>query len=431
MQQNERWQGQLSGAITSSHSVQVSYTDNTTDQLRRALEQPGDRRARADRPQLPQRRLVGRLQRRAHQQPVRRGRATRRRSSASATPAARAPDHRLALPQPGRAARRPAPTATTTRPTSTPPIPRTATTSRATRALSWFLTSESLGSHDLKVGAERFVGIGRGGNSQTATDYVLLHRLPDPERPAGGGRQRPHHPGVHARPLGHGQLAGDARRPVRHHHRLVLPQRPLGDRRQLVGQPRGALRGDQHRDHRQSDHHRQRRHRAPARRLLRHQGRRQVQGRRHLRRVRRPLQPGAGGGQHLGRHAVAALRLLRRTGRSGHRLRARLRSVELRLLLRRGAHRERLRRRQPQDAVDPRDLAVGRHRAAQGRLPQGDLHRPRRLELHRGLHRHHAPASPRSSSTASRRACSRTRSSATPTTTSASTRRCCSRAATG
>ncbi len=40
-------------------------------------------------------------------------------------------------------------------------------------ALSWFLTSESAGSHDLKFGAERFVNIGTGGNSQTSTDYVF------------------------------------------------------------------------------------------------------------------------------------------------------------------------------------------------------------------------------------------------------------------
>jgi hypothetical protein len=40
-------------------------------------------------------------------------------------------------------------------------------------ALSWFLSTESTGSHDLKVGLERFNAIGRGGNSQTATDYVF------------------------------------------------------------------------------------------------------------------------------------------------------------------------------------------------------------------------------------------------------------------
>ena len=40
-------------------------------------------------------------------------------------------------------------------------------------ALSWFLSTESAGSHDLKFGVERFVNISVGGNSQTSTDYVF------------------------------------------------------------------------------------------------------------------------------------------------------------------------------------------------------------------------------------------------------------------
>ncbi len=40
-------------------------------------------------------------------------------------------------------------------------------------ALSYFLSTESLGSHDLKVGVERFSDIGIGGNSQTPTGYVI------------------------------------------------------------------------------------------------------------------------------------------------------------------------------------------------------------------------------------------------------------------
>ncbi len=40
-------------------------------------------------------------------------------------------------------------------------------------ALSWFLSTERSGSHDLKVGVERFNNIGVGGNSQTSTDYVF------------------------------------------------------------------------------------------------------------------------------------------------------------------------------------------------------------------------------------------------------------------
>lgn len=44
---------------------------------------------------------------------------------------------------------------------------------QAFAALSWFLSTESAGSHDLKFGAERFDNISVGGNSQTSTDYVF------------------------------------------------------------------------------------------------------------------------------------------------------------------------------------------------------------------------------------------------------------------
>ncbi|MEW6319813.1 MAG: TonB-dependent receptor [Acidobacteriota bacterium] len=40
-------------------------------------------------------------------------------------------------------------------------------------SLSYFLTTSSLGSHDMKVGYENFVTTRTGGNSQTATDYVF------------------------------------------------------------------------------------------------------------------------------------------------------------------------------------------------------------------------------------------------------------------
>jgi hypothetical protein len=40
-------------------------------------------------------------------------------------------------------------------------------------ALSYFLSTPRLGSHDLKIGAERFTVTRTGGNSQTATDYVF------------------------------------------------------------------------------------------------------------------------------------------------------------------------------------------------------------------------------------------------------------------
>jgi len=44
---------------------------------------------------------------------------------------------------------------------------------QAFAALSWFLSTEATGSHDLKFGAERFDNISVGGNSQTSTDYVF------------------------------------------------------------------------------------------------------------------------------------------------------------------------------------------------------------------------------------------------------------------
>jgi len=41
-------------------------------------------------------------------------------------------------------------------------------------ALSYFLSTESAGSHDIKVGVESFTDIGVGGNSQTSTGFVVL-----------------------------------------------------------------------------------------------------------------------------------------------------------------------------------------------------------------------------------------------------------------
>lgn len=42
-----------------------------------------------------------------------------------------------------------------------------------TGSLSYFLSSSSLGSHDVKIGAERFTSMYKGGNSQTSTGYVF------------------------------------------------------------------------------------------------------------------------------------------------------------------------------------------------------------------------------------------------------------------
>ena len=40
-------------------------------------------------------------------------------------------------------------------------------------AVAWLLSSPSYGTHDLKAGAEHFVAIGRGGNSQSSTGYIF------------------------------------------------------------------------------------------------------------------------------------------------------------------------------------------------------------------------------------------------------------------
>jgi hypothetical protein len=51
--------------------------------------------------------------------------------------------------------------------------PETRANRQVTGSLNWFLTSGRLGSHDLKTGYENFVSSEEGGNSQSATGYVM------------------------------------------------------------------------------------------------------------------------------------------------------------------------------------------------------------------------------------------------------------------
>ena len=54
-----------------------------------------------------------------------------------------------------------------------------------TGSLSYFFTTPTIGRHDLKVGFEHFTSFRNGGNSQSATGYVIPDRLPVVGRPAG------------------------------------------------------------------------------------------------------------------------------------------------------------------------------------------------------------------------------------------------------
>jgi outer membrane receptor for ferrienterochelin and colicin len=172
VQQNERWQAQLSGAITSSHSVQISYTDNTTDQLRvRSSSRVIDELGLIDRnfPNVGWSAAYNGVLTNSLFGEVRYSEKEFgfRNAGGSSTLITDSP-FRSQGALPGTSSNR-----NYNAPYFDATDPEDRNNEQSYAALSWFLTSESLGSHDLKVGAERFVGIGRGGNSQTATDYVL------------------------------------------------------------------------------------------------------------------------------------------------------------------------------------------------------------------------------------------------------------------
>ena len=170
--ENDRWQAQLSGAITANHSVQVSYTDNTTNQLNvRSSSRVIDEAGLIDR-NFPNvgwsvayngvltNNLFGEVRYSEKEFGF-------RNAGGSSTLITDSP-FRSQGARPGVSSNR-----NYNAPYFDATDPEDRNNEQTYAALSWFLTSESMGSHDLKLGAERFVGIGRGGNSQTATDYVF------------------------------------------------------------------------------------------------------------------------------------------------------------------------------------------------------------------------------------------------------------------
>ena len=66
--------------------------------------------------------------------------------------------------------------------------------------MSYFLSTDSMGSHDFKAGSEDFTITRTGGNSQSSTNYVFntdsAARRGRPPRPRSG---RPHRAGVASR----------------------------------------------------------------------------------------------------------------------------------------------------------------------------------------------------------------------------------------
>ena len=160
---------------------------------------------------------------------------------------------------------------------------------------SYFLSTESAGTHDFKVGAERFVDINQGGNSQSPTcNDILADYVQDAEgNPVLGpdGRIQPiffslADPNLNGITFRRNWLADRGAR-LEVDDRLLLRQRPLDGGRPLELQPRRPLRGRRQRGDRR--HHRGR-HESPGAangRLLRPQGRRPLRLRRHLRSVLR------------------------------------------------------------------------------------------------------------------------------------------------
>ena len=123
---------------------------------------------------VPAEPLRAELQRRAALQPLPGGAVLAAGASASATATAPTPTSPPARRSSPSATRPPSsPASTTTRPTSTTaPIPRTATTSSSPTSLSYFLSTGSLGRHDLKGGFEYYRSHLKGGNSQSPTSFV-------------------------------------------------------------------------------------------------------------------------------------------------------------------------------------------------------------------------------------------------------------------
>jgi hypothetical protein len=260
-------------------------------------------------------------------------------------------------------------------------------------ALSYYLSTGSLGSHDIKGGIEEFTVTRTGGNSQSATNYVFY----TPYLTNNGvvvydnnGRLIPRFINI-ATCLGldRPRLVGrDARREARHHHDVVLPSGPLGHQRELDGQHRRALRaGRVGRDRRRRHRSRHRHGGSAPRAHLRPARGRPLQVRRVVRRIRGPLQPVDHRPTTPRSATPPSLWLLRRTERLGPRLRPGLRPEQLRVLLRQRSHRRTSSSRtgsaRPRWRRSPSRPAWP-FRRADGH--EGDLRRPQHEGLHRRLH---------------------------------------------
>ena len=117
----------------------------------------------------PERAVRGQLHRHPHLQPVRRGPVLGEGVHLRSTSAAPSRDIHDSPMRGVGADRRPA---TSTRPTSTPPTPRTATTTSSTARLSYFL--DEAWAPTTSRPATRTSPHPHGGNTQSATDFVFL-----------------------------------------------------------------------------------------------------------------------------------------------------------------------------------------------------------------------------------------------------------------
>ena len=97
-----------------------------------------------------------------------------------------------------------------------------------TGSVAWFASHPQWGTHDLKGGFERFVAIGRGGNSQSSTGFIFnTDYLTASGRPVfdAAGKLIPVWipNATHA-----GDDAADARRAARHHDHARSTRRTAG-----------------------------------------------------------------------------------------------------------------------------------------------------------------------------------------------------------
>ena len=170
--ENQRFEGKLTANPAPNHSIQASYTDNELDQFdRRSIGQTIDPRALQDgvtRQDL----IVGRYSgvitnnlfaeaqySEKHDQTIRGG-------DAGPVPSA-SPFISFGFNFPQPVSQYNAPYFDRT-------DPEDRDNEQLAANLSFFLTSESAGSHDLKVGIEDFTDINTGGNSQSPTNQVML-----------------------------------------------------------------------------------------------------------------------------------------------------------------------------------------------------------------------------------------------------------------